>query len=1308
MAVGVSSNTSQGRLGQPLSLDSTFTKFQAEVARESVNNMIKKNTSRVSSFAEEDSLESLLAPDSRGRLQFGDPKKNSKRTTRALFAISNLVEAARRLETKIQSISTSHTPEEIQATLCAVEDGSETLNLQIASITRTAVSEEVKEAREILESLNQMVCAWRLEYPDSSPVKINNRKHFFDPGEGKNTPTIIAYCIALVSRVFEGTAQRGASLILKLLKIFGFSFATLGGQELNPDQEAVLAMVPESIETLEQKFNLNIKCISYAVCPKCSFTHPPSYPNDATHPVYPTVCSERRAPLEEPCGALLLSYGKPLKRYEYYPFFDWFGRFLALPGIEEYGNKFCDTVSSHQSIPSDKVDQTDGRFVHEFRAQDGKLFVADRGNEGRWFFTLNADFFNVEGNRIRGKKSSTGMIAMSCLNLPLEIRNDHAFLYIPGIIRGPHEPNASNAEHRHYLKPLVDDLVKGYTRGVRPFATFRTRDSNTPYSQVSRIALVLALMDFKAARPFCGLLDVTSHHFCFLCDCWHTAHLGRTDYENWTTLDDERLRKGAEMWREAMLKDRKAIEELFGTRFSELWRLPYWRLCQIGIDPMHAFFLILLQRMFRDILGLDNPEDPSRKPSKPRFKIAFYYDFTPPPSLSSLVQEMAEVPLRRWSSMIGYVSQPLDEHRLSLLDWDHLSSEHRTHRRLRLESLKVEILNDSRAYQGVLEILTDLCERAPEVESKKKALYGRIQKQKWNAILYVCDNLAIFPDHRCPQFQTSSKILKTNAKKEFLTNILINWRTNDIREMQGFVWPYFTPIDMPPPITPWAPTHPSNGTGNTHMGTRALAPGERLELLKELGKSMNYSSASGVGNIHRLLQQPLSRGEQEDELRKVLRKLPGNSLAYVCTDIERLPTGKFAKDDMVKQLMDWRMMKPLDQMKSAIIDSPGLLRRVQQVVREVVTPAWVTNPPSNVGLYEAGTLKADNWRTLFSIHMPLAILSLWKESSPLAAANASDMTSVMDTVMHLACASLIMTKRKLSLTRRDDFRRLLRLHILGLKENFPGWIFPTHHLAFHIHEFMDLFSGVRHWWLFPFEKLIGKLQRTPTNHKPGEFEHTLLHSFCTGAFFRQWMMRPNAPPFLRYCQKLIDKAYNYDHRPSDHSASNAPDQSSVTPELIASNFTLTPKTTIASVPELTNLLGTEPFESFSRIPASKGDYTIPIEGALGNSYICFHPEGDHHPGQQWSAGQIQHIFRRKNNGPIQLAVLQSQSVHVEDPFSDFWGNGFEAKLVSSKFVDILKVIEMKQVAAHTARWAISNELVVVVNLCSVRRTVEPC
>ncbi|KAJ3718764.1 hypothetical protein C8R42DRAFT_585151, partial [Lentinula raphanica] len=206
--------------------------------------------------------------------------------------------------------------------------------------------------------------------------------------------------------------------------MFGYSLATLGGRNLNAQQEAALASIPESIERLEKKFNLDIDAVPYAVCPDCSF-------------------------------------------FEYYPFFDWFGKFIALPGIEEYGDRFCEAVVRHQVVPTDKVSAADGRFVFEFRGADGRFFVRDRQDEGRWFFILNADFFNVEGNRIRGKSSSTGMLAMTCLNLPLEIRNDHAYIYIPGIIQGPQEPKAQDAEHRHYLKPLIDDLLVGYTRGVR-------------------------------------------------------------------------------------------------------------------------------------------------------------------------------------------------------------------------------------------------------------------------------------------------------------------------------------------------------------------------------------------------------------------------------------------------------------------------------------------------------------------------------------------------------------------------------------------------------------------------------------------------------------------------------------------------------------------------------------------------------------------------------------------------------------------------------------------------------------------------
>ncbi|KAJ3871047.1 hypothetical protein F5051DRAFT_341426, partial [Lentinula edodes] len=1013
----------------------------------------------------------------------------------------SLIKAASNLEIRLHDLSPSQTPVEIQSILGTVEDGAETLRQQIASDGSAIVSEEAQKLGAMLDSVEQTVQIWRQEYPDTSPVKINNRKCFFDPAADKNTPTVIAYCITLVARVFERTAQCGATFLLKMLKLFGYSFATLGGRSLSREQEAVLASIPESIERLEKKFNLDIECVPYAVCPKCSCTYTPSYPNNTPNPVYPPLCLERKAASENPCNEPLLSHGKPLKIFEYYPFFDWFGNFISLPRIEEYGDKFCENIDKHLIVPLNKVHQTGGRFVHEFCGVDGQPFIAGQGNEGRWFFTLNADFFNVEGNRIHGKTSLTGMMAMSCLNLPLNIRNDHAYLYIPGIIQGPHEPNAVDAEYRHYLKPLIDDFLVGYTRGVRPYATHRTHRSSS-YPRVFRLALALALMDFKAARPFAGFLDVTLHHFCYICDCWHNSHLGRTDYENWQPIDDEFLRKGAELWRDAAeVKLRKAIEDLFGTRSSELWRLPYWQAsCQLGVDPMHIFFLILMQRYFRDILGLDNPDEPKKTPEKPRFRFAFYHEFTPPPSLSSLAA------------------------------------------------------NSSGSQEDV------------------------------------------------------------------------------------------------------------------------------------------FHSATHIGNIHRLLQQPLVSGQED--LHKALKQSNGDALAYVCTDIERLPVDKFAKDNMVNQLILWRMSKPLEQMQSIKIDSSGLLQRVQQVIHEVITPAWVKSPPADVGLSKAGTLKAEHWRTLFSIH-----------TSPLASASASSMTSVVDTTMHLTCASLVMTKRTLSLERRNLFCHLLRLHVAGLKQDFPGWIFPTHHLAFHIFDGMEYFSGVRNWWNFPFENLIGKLQRIPINHIIGKFECTMHHSFCEGANFRQWLLRSNSPPMLRYCQQLMDKAYNFNHElpatPEDDVDDSVPDLPTV-PELVENNFAQPDSRYIIPPPSnLKKLLGAVPSECFSRIPGSKGDYTIPGEGALGNHYICFQPEGVYHPGQRWLAGQIRHIFRQTQKGPIKLAIQRSLSTTALHPFGDFWANGFEADMVSSEFSSNLEIVNLNQVAGHSARWAISDNQVVVVSLCSV-------
>ena len=208
---------------------------------------------------------------------------------------------------------------------------------------------------------------------------------------------------------------------------------------------------------------------------------------------------------------------------------------------------------------------------------------------------LHADLFNIEGNRIHGKATSTGVMALTCLNLPLNIQNNPAYIYIPGIIQGPCEPNASEAEHQHYLRPLITDLKAGYTCGLQPYSRKMhpcDLNSHSLSQRIFRVAVTAVLMDFKAARPNTGLLDVTFHIFCFLCQCWHKAHLGHTDCEAWDTVDDAFLKEGAEMWRDATnINERKTAEALYGTWYSELWRLPYWQPSkQLLVDPMHTMY----------------------------------------------------------------------------------------------------------------------------------------------------------------------------------------------------------------------------------------------------------------------------------------------------------------------------------------------------------------------------------------------------------------------------------------------------------------------------------------------------------------------------------------------------------------------------------------------------------------------------------------------------------------------------------------------------------------------------------------------
>jgi hypothetical protein len=63
------------------------------------------------------------------------------------------------------------------------------------------------------------------------------------------------------------------------------------------------------------------------------------------------------------------------------------------------------------------------------------------------------------------------------------------------------------------------------------------------------------------------------------------------------------------------------------------------------------------------------------------------------------------------------------------------------------------------------------------------------------------------------------------------------------------------------------------------------------------------------------------------------------------------------------------------------IATPEVMSRIQQVIRETEVPSWLNSVPHNFGDAAAGVVKADEWRNLSTIFLPIALISLWGEGT---------------------------------------------------------------------------------------------------------------------------------------------------------------------------------------------------------------------------------------------------------------------------------------------------------------------------------------
>lgn len=202
------------------------------------------------------------------------------------------------------------------------------------------------------------------------------------------------------------------------------------------------------------------------------------------------------------------------------------------------------------------------------------------------------------------------------------------------------------------------------------------------------------------------------------------------------------------------------------------------------------------------------------------------------------------------------------------------------------------------------------------------------------------------------------------------------------------------------------------------------------------------------------------------------------------------------------------------------VSSVDMLHRLREVIRDVVTPSWIEAIPEDFGAASAGTPKAAEWRTLFRIHLPLALVSLLSDGA------SPQFTDVVDNTMELVLALIVSCRGTTSEDHATAYREHLRNYVGGMRILYPTLQCNSiHHLAFHIYDFLLLFGPVPSWWCFPYERLIGKLQRTNHNHVFGELEATIHRTFVYASSLLRWLSRPSCPDVLVACKRLYDKVY---------------------------------------------------------------------------------------------------------------------------------------------------------------------------------------
>ncbi|PPR03093.1 hypothetical protein CVT26_004612 [Gymnopilus dilepis] len=375
---------------------------------------------------------------------------------------------------------------------------------------------------------------------------------------------------------------------------------------------------------------------------------------------------------------------------------------------------------------------------------------------------------------------------------------------------------------------------------------------------------------------------------------------------------------------------------------------------------------------------------------------------------------------------------------------------------------------------------------------------------------------------------------------------------------------------------------------------------------------------------------------------------------------------------------------------------------IRSDLKKIMTPSWVTSVPVNLGSAAHGKLKADQWRTLGTIHLPLALTRLWSNdwSQHSQDSREGQCHLILLVTAALVSAVILGTSRTITADNAVAYRDYMLTYLEGIKLLFPDYnMRPNHHMAVHIHDYLLLFGPVHSWWTFPFERMIGAVQRMPHNSKIGELEESVARAYTRSANLRALVQKSGCPEVIQHTKDIFRKLSD-----PEILQGNIMTLSSISSEdpMYANDI---PREALQYPAELQ-----QAFKTSGITPPTRGQFLSNItlhertfstySKHQGNSCALVIKSGD----LKANPAQIAYIVQSAASGVLEtyIAVRRHKPANLpKDPFSSFLV--LRAAIWDAEFFD-LEIIRPSEISSHFACLPvclIGRPFAVCLSLCQV-------